>query len=292
MPETQKVENQVLPVSLYDVIRPGETRGLDFVDLKELRKKTEIMPDDVIKFALSELLCNALDKESTKIHVAVTVEDQFFAVSVSDDGNPKISLSGLKKVLDFDNKASSKRGIHQVSRGRLGNALKCIFGYSYALAEAKNLQPPVCTVESGPNKFVFGLKPDLVRKVIESEIDTTPRVDDELTTITVKFPKLDNIDTRILEATVSATGMVNLTRQTNYDILGKKGTIGCATRSKLERQKTSVLWYGRSEFETLFEEYRTALPDTELKDFVSMFRGFTAKRIIRENLQGLTVSNQ
>src|SRR4030066_818774 len=107
--------------SLYDVIRPGVTRGLDFVNLEELRKRTGIVPDSVVKFALTEMLCNALDKDSSKIHLSVTVEDSFVVVTVSDDGSQKFSLDGLKEVLKFDNKASSKRGILQVSRGYLGN---------------------------------------------------------------------------------------------------------------------------------------------------------------------------
>jgi hypothetical protein len=44
-------------MTLQDIIRPGTTRGLDFVTLDELRKRTGVTPDSVLKFALGEILC-------------------------------------------------------------------------------------------------------------------------------------------------------------------------------------------------------------------------------------------
>ena len=129
-------------VELRDVIRPGTTRGLDFVTLDELRKRTGINPDSVPKFALGEMLCNALDKDATEIHIDVKVEGDFCRLEVRDNGSKKLTLREIKLILDFENKASSKRGFLRVSRGYLGNALKCIFGYSYALASRRDLLLP------------------------------------------------------------------------------------------------------------------------------------------------------
>jgi hypothetical protein len=53
MPEEGRVETE-----LRGVIRPGMRRGLDFVILEELRKRTGITPQEVLKFALAEMLCN------------------------------------------------------------------------------------------------------------------------------------------------------------------------------------------------------------------------------------------
>jgi hypothetical protein len=50
---------------LADVIRPGTGRGLDFVNLDELRKRTGIIIEEVLKFAMSEMLCNSLDTDAT-----------------------------------------------------------------------------------------------------------------------------------------------------------------------------------------------------------------------------------
>ena len=52
---------------LADVIRPGAGRGLDFVNLDELRKRTGITIGEVLKFAMSEMLCNSLDTSLPKI---------------------------------------------------------------------------------------------------------------------------------------------------------------------------------------------------------------------------------
>jgi len=198
---------------LADVIRSGTTRGLDFVNLEELRKRTGISPDSVLKFAVAEMLCNALDKDSTEISVSVTVEGEFYVVTVADNGRKKLTLDDLRLILNFENKASNKRGILRVSRGYLGNALKCIFGYSYALAEAKGLPPLPVIVESGPCKFEIRLKPDLLKEVIETEIETIERADDGVTVFTVRFPKQENLNIKSLEDVIYATCIVNPTRQ-------------------------------------------------------------------------------
>jgi len=57
--------------ALEDIIRPGTKRGLDFVIIEELRKRTGIMPDEVLKFAMAEMLCNALDTDATVINISV-----------------------------------------------------------------------------------------------------------------------------------------------------------------------------------------------------------------------------
>ena len=274
---------------LLNVIRVGSTRGLDFVTLEELRKRTGISNDLVVKFSLSEMLANALDKEeATKIDVTVTSEGEFNIVKVSDNGSKKISKEELETILDFDNKASSKRGILRVSRGYLGNALKCIFGYSYALIKEKGLPIQSTIVESGSFKFEVTLKPNLV--TIEKCVKTTKREDNGLTVFSVKFPKQDGLDSKGLEDILIATSMVNPSRQISYDILGKKQVSGIAGNNSI-RNETSVLWYKEKQFETLLKDYANTTPNTPLKDFITLFRGFTAKPIIWEILQEISSSN-
>jgi hypothetical protein len=48
---------------------------------------------------------------------------------------------------------------------------------------------------------------------------------------------------------------------------------------------TSVLWYTYKEFEKTSSEYVRARPEMQLKEFVSLFRGFTSHRTIREVTQ-------
>ena len=148
---------------LADIIRPGSSRGLDFIVLAELRKRTGVNPNDVLKWTLAEMLCNSLDTDATEINVDVQVEGDFHRLRVSDDGSKKLTLKELKLIVNFENKASSKRGFLRVSRGYLGNALKCVFGYSYALAESKEIAPPDIIVESGNREYRIALKPDRIK---------------------------------------------------------------------------------------------------------------------------------
>jgi len=288
--------------TLGDIIRPGTTRGLDFVILDELRKRTGISPDSVLKFALGEMLCNALDKDATEIDIDIQVEGDFYCMAVGDNGGKKLSLREIRLILDFENKASSKRGFLRVSRGYLGNALKCIFGYSYALAESKGLSPRDIIVKSANHEYMITLNPDRVKGVIGSKIVTTKREDDGLTTFIVKFPKDDITSEQcqrthpsrpsVLKDLIFATGMVSPTRKISYKIFGvEKGTTGSTEGGKAIRQETSVLWYTQKQFESLFEDFVRAKPETQLKEFVALFRGFTSRKVIGEILQKLNSEN-
>ncbi|MEM3616458.1 MAG: hypothetical protein QXM65_07835 [Candidatus Bathyarchaeia archaeon] len=277
-------------VELRDVIRPGTTRGLDFVILDELRNSTGVNPESVLKFALVEMLCNSLDKEdASNIRVEVRAEGDFHAVAVSDNGSKKLTAKELKLILDFESKASSKRGFYMVSRGYLGNALKCIFGYAYALAESKELEPPPVMVESGNYVYKITLKPDKIKEVINSKISVSRREDNGFTKFTVKFPRLES-QLSVLKDLVFATSMVNPFRKITYDIFGDKGVLGSDGTGKPIRKETSVLWYTSKQFLALYSDFVKATPNAKLKEFIPLFRGFTSKKLIWEILQELNAT--
>ena len=285
-----------MEVQLRDVIRLGTRRGLDFVVVDELRKRTGVNPSEVLKFALVELLCNALDKgDASEINVDLQAEGQFYRLMVSDNGSKKLTADELRLILDFESKASSKRGFHTVSRGYLGNALKCVFGYSYALAEANGLNPPEILVESGNYAYRIVLKPDKMQEVIDSEVSAAGREDDGLTIFTVKFPKFDLQNSAsspsVLKDLIFATSMVNPTRKITYNIFGERGSLGSAGGDKPVRRETSVLWYTSRQFLALYKEFVKAVPEAKLKDLIPLFRGFTSKKLIWEILQELTAVN-
>jgi hypothetical protein len=296
-------ESKALETSLRHVIRPGSKRGLDFVILEELMKRTGITPQGILKFALGEMMCNALDKEdATEINIEVGVEGDLCRLQVGDNGTKKLTLREIKLILDFESKASSKRGLFMVSRGYLGNALKCIFGYSYALAESKGLTPPDITVKSGNREYRITLEPDKVKGVIGSKIATAKREDDGFTTFIVKFPKDDITSSpsmkphpsssSVLKDLIFATSMVNPARKISYNIFDvETGTLGSAEGGKTIRQETSVLWYTQKQFESLCEDFLRARPQTQLKEFIPFFRGFTSKKVIGEILQNLNSGN-
>lgn len=265
--------------------------------MDELNRRTGIETKDALSFALSELLCNALDKhDATEINVDVQAVGDFDVLTVSDNGKRTFNRSKLELIVDFENKASSKRGFMQVSRGILGNALKCLFGYSYALAESRGLVPQPIMVSSGSVTYKIPIRPNIIGQVIESEIIETPREDDGFTSVKVWFPaerrEAFGIRERIeMSRIIQGTGYVNPTRRISFNLYGDKDTIGIALEGNEIRQETSALWYTSKQFTELFEDYLTMNPDIQLKTLVAMFRGFARKAAIRDILQEVNTGN-
>jgi len=275
-------------VILEDVIRPGTTRGLDFVIVSELVKRTGIMPGSIIKFAMAEMLCNSLDKDAAEIDIRLQSDGVFYSLEISDNGSKNLLLKDVKLILDFDNKASSKRGLLRVSRGYLGNALKCIFGYSYALAESEGLDPPDIMISSGGREYSIQLQPDSIAGIIKSHITTAKRTDDGWTKFLVKFPwEKAGPDISILKDVIFATSMVNPGRKTSYNLLGEEASFGETGEADIMDNKTSVLWYTEKQFSELAQDFVRGRPETQLKEFIPLFRGFTSKKLIGEILQEL-----
>ncbi|MBL7080774.1 hypothetical protein ISS39_10665 [Candidatus Bathyarchaeota archaeon] len=287
---------------LSDVIRPGRSRGLDYVNLDELRKRTGIQTREVLKWAINEMLCNSLDTDATEITIKARTVGDFDEVTVSDNGSTRITLEDVKLILDFSNKASSKRGLLQVSRGAHGNALKSLFGYGYVLAEEAELTPPEAHVSSHGETFGIRISPNRVSQEIEHEITVEQTPQTECNAFTFRFP-VDRIMLRTvtgqetgeptLEAQrlydhILATAMVNPERRIIYDLWGiHVGTFGEPCEAGSLRKDTSALWYEPDEFTELLYDYARARPETQLKEFISLFRGFTAKKIQREILHSL-----
>ena len=222
--------------AIADVIRGGVPSGLDFVDLDELKKHTGVAdPNEVPNFALNEMLANALDKEDAgEIRLHVSLVEGFIRVIVSDNGTKKLSRSDLDLLLRFGEKPSSKRGLRMVSRGYLGNALQCVIGFTYVLAEACNLPPRPIVVMSDPMTFLVKLKVDRVGGVVKAEIREEEQLPPNgLTAISVQFPwdgstdgtELDDY-AKELEDLVAATSMVNPGRRISYSIFGRSGVFG------------------------------------------------------------------
>ena len=268
-----------------DIIRPGIARELDFVIIEELRKRTGVSPDNALGFALRELICNALDKDALNIDVRLQPAGDFYMLYVGDNGSKKLSIKEIEMILDFSTMASSKKGLLQVSRGYLGNALKCIFGYSYVLTESKSATPQPIIILSGEFEYRIHLKPDRVKGVINYEIETIKREDDGYTAFILNFP-LEN-EVQKLKDIVFSISMVNPNRQISCNILNENVILGSAQESQKLRNETCILWYTQKQFESLFEDFVRAVPEAPIKDLIAMFRGFSSKKIIREILQRL-----
>ncbi|MBA7689329.1 hypothetical protein ES703_97835 [subsurface metagenome] len=231
-------------------------------------------------------------------------------MTVTDNGSTKIIRESLELILDFGSKASSKRGFFMVSRGYLGNALKCLFGYSHALAIEKRLPPPEIVVVSHGTKYRIKLKPDKIEEVINSEI-FIEEADGVVNSFSLKYPydhsailgrlmnpndateeDLITIERRILYEIIFGTSMVNPTRKIHCDLWGVKSEFGEAIEAFIPRRETSVIWYEKDQFSALFKDFVRARPETHLKDFLALFRGFTSRMKKKEILAKLVPPDQ
>ena len=277
MEEKGEAVDKMACVSLENAMRSGTSRGLDFITLSELTKRTGVSTVDILKWAVLELLCNSLDKEdSTVINISVTADGYFDVLTVSDNGSRKITRKEIEMILDFQHKASTKRGFHRVSRGYLGNALKCVFGYSYVLpAYVSNAaKPRPVMIVSGGFRYTIELQPDFVREVINSSITVENVEDDGLTTITVSLARY-NFEVGKLRETIFATSLVNPNRKITYNLFGDEGELGLGDDCPNLRRETSVLWYDCKQFSDLFSDFVRSVPETKIKEFLPLFRGFT-----------------
>lgn len=93
-------------------------------------------------------------------------------------------------------------------------------------------------------------------------------------------------------APISGSLMVNPTRRITYNLFDvEKGTLGSEGGGEAIRKETSVLWYAEKQFQSLFEDFLRARPQTQLKKFIPLFRGLTSKKVIGEILQKLNSGN-
>lgn len=284
-------EERSADADLKATIRPGEGRGLDFVKVEELTKRSGVAPMAVSKFAVSEMLANSLDSDATWIKVSMVKDVDFFVFSIVDNGSKQLRKEDLSMILNFSNAASSKRGIKRISRGYLGNALKCIIGYSYALPTEKGLAPRPVTIESYGIKYLVVLKPDRVKQEINSETTESVVADDACNTFVIAYPLMGSgfLEAEIIDI-VEAASMLNPGRKIEYDICGHTGHCGEAKGGTQLRGETSVLWYHDKEFEALFYDYVYVDPNIHLCNFISLFRGFLGRKWQREILQSLNTN--
>src|SRR5262249_60810106 len=76
---------------------------------------------------LKELIDNGLDaceKANISPHIQVTIEDDGFTVQ---DNGPGLQADTLHRSLEYDVRVSDKSYYVSPTRGRLGNALKCVW---------------------------------------------------------------------------------------------------------------------------------------------------------------------
>jgi hypothetical protein len=237
------------------------------------------------------MLVNSLDPDAKHISISLSLSGDYYQLSISDDGSKRLSEADVKMLFDFTKTASSKRGIYRVQRGALGNALKCIFGYSYSIPESQGLIPRDIVIRSHGVDYTVRLMPDRIHEVIDSPITTSNTTDDGYNTFVVAYPKaFSSVKATELIDLITATSIINPNREIRYEILGCSGQLGKAGVFKIVEGYTSVLWYREREFVALFEDYVRAKSQLAMARFISMFKGYTGREKQIEILQSLNAA--
>jgi hypothetical protein len=129
----------------------SKQKGLmDYINWKDIQRKTGITKDTAYTFIEKELIDNAIDYVEThhselvdgypsvQVKILPHLNDNGrnylrLVVINSNDGTPLFNEDLIRSILDPKSKVSSKRNQFKVNRGALGDALKEVLGIPYAL---------------------------------------------------------------------------------------------------------------------------------------------------------------
>ncbi|MGQ9691224.1 MAG: hypothetical protein ACUVQY_08190 [Thermoproteota archaeon] len=299
----------------------------DLIKFDGLQRLTGLVPNDFILFMVKEHVDNALDKKDvSSIEVGlINLDENMVLLYIMDDGNPTIKKEDLKRILDFQNAPSSKRGIKGISRGVLGNALQCCIGMAHAFW-GEDRRPKYPILICGEKRWAVGLRPSTVEKKIEADVKEiakdagdgdlagewdiiqkvpTSRVTIEKESITssityntcfiYELPKIeevcgDEIVSKIhwmLDVLSVLNSGVNITFREN-----KRSTIfgthvGREKRKWVDYGFGDVWWYSYEEFRDL----ALSLGHMTVENFVTSFKKFRSRQSANKVLKGANITS-
>jgi len=275
-----------IPDSKSEEIRQ-RPRILEFVTLDGLQRLTGQDTLGFLRFMVKELLDNALDKKGVKeIRVSIKEEGDDLVLSVSDDGNTTFTYNTIKKLVDFKNAPSSKRGLKRISRGMLGNALQSCIGISYTLWSDK--KRPKHTVEIiGDKRYLIGLRHD--DKDIYADIQEEEYDSNGITTVSFRLPKKEYIDVYDI---IMMTAIPNPSVTIHYEYMNKKYTFGAKEGINIKRpnniDKPDIHWYTFDEFKRLAYEFK----DKPLNEFIKQFYGLAHGSMVAKVREAIGIKMQ
>lgn len=134
----------------------------------------------------------------------------------------------------------------RVTRGYLGNALKCILGFAYTLGNSKTV------FESLDAKYTVEVRPDWQKGRIEHKTMIEKREDNRFTSVEVAFPDTEELLNKPFKDIILATSYANPDQKIVYDIFGDRGERNPSTKKKRikHRQETCALWYTFDQFDS------------------------------------------
>jgi hypothetical protein len=162
------------------------SRLAEFVGQRELVAQTGHDIEDWPLVILKELVDNALDAtEDAEIppEIDIEVSTERGEITVTDNG-PGLSAETIGGVLDYTVRVSSREAYISPTRGRQGNALKCIIAMPFALDGGNG-----CTIiESREQAHVINFAMDPVRREPRIVREIRPSLVQNGTRVTVHWP--------------------------------------------------------------------------------------------------------
>jgi hypothetical protein len=172
----------------------SQNRNMDYVTQSGISERTGIDKDDLPKFALKELLDNAMDfyesqqplskkekSDNDKITINFNLnssKEQHCLVlkvrnSIRDNSNQNsFNKEKLEQIFDFNKYHSTKRNLYTVSRGALGDAFKEILASTYVLARdiGKESQNEPLIITTPRARYEISLEVDRINQTVSSKI--------------------------------------------------------------------------------------------------------------------------
>ncbi|HEX5977121.1 MAG TPA: hypothetical protein VFY68_07575 [Nitrososphaeraceae archaeon] len=174
----------------------SQNRNMDYVTQSGISERTGISKNDLPKFALKELLDNAIDfierqeplsrKEKSnndRITVSFVInssEGQDCLIlkvrnCIRDNSNSNqnsFNKEKLEQIFDFNKYHSTKRNLFTVSRGALGDAFKEILASTYVLARdiGRESQIEPLTITTPGARYEINLEVDRINQTVSSKI--------------------------------------------------------------------------------------------------------------------------
>ena len=287
------------------------TRELDYVSQRGLLTLTGCSVERLDLFIMKELIDNALDacgeddKSDNSILVSFDTE-KFLKISVKDNGKG-LNPEDIMKITDFNKLYSTKHHYKVPKRGSLGNAFKTLMGIPYALAQEKGISYEKAPIKicSKKKEYNISLLIDELKGTVETFTKSFDVGDDD-TEIALTLPlmgqywgyKQSYLDLlsgyAILNPSVGFKIILNPRKDVGRYIEKAYSSIG--DMKKKFTGRTSIHWYGKSEFYQLVGTYVRDLQVTGKKlntrDFIQLFRGLSSYAKSEEILREINVEEE
>jgi DNA topoisomerase VI subunit B len=282
---------------------------LEFFTEDELTLQTGHPPQLWPLALVKELIDNSLDAiegatfagATPQVTVSVTQPQEGPALLAVSDNGPGLPLDILKRSLDYSSRTSTKAYYVSPTRGKLGNALKCVWAAPYVVGNGFG----AAEILTGGERHVLEVRMDRIGQELLIEPRTEPSDVKTGTQIVLHWPEGASLlqqpwpttfyndfdEGHDLPVGDDMPAVLDLLR--SYAVFNPhahlvlRGEVGCAEFVPTQpgwpkwspAEPTSPHWYDRTRMvgliAAMLARERSGAPGQTVREFVSQFRGLT-----------------